>query len=123
MSNKDRCAGSPEAAAPTTPEIVAATLSDIHSTPTVHKQATTVSYSTGHVIRDETLIALGNEMVGYIVGPMPAREFLEFLPRNPRKAPSFRKKPFVNLASHKCEPAMYDPFVRMILFLSVNRLN
>jgi hypothetical protein len=64
-------------------------------------------------MRDETLIALGNEMVGYVVGPMPAKHFLELLPRNSKKSPSFRKKPFADLAGQSTELQMYDPFVRI----------
>ena len=110
MSNNDSNA-STGAPGPSTPETAPVDL-PIHSTPTVHKQSSAVPYTSGHVTRDETLMALGNEMVGYVVGPMPAKDFLELLPCN-SPLPSFRKKPFVKLADIRMEPKMYDPFVRI----------
>ena len=76
---------------------------------------TNIAFASGHIIR-ESLIALGNEMVGYVVGPMPAKEFLDFLPCNPWKV---RKKLFAGLATQK-EAAMYTPFVRVSSFFSVH---
>ena len=121
MSNNDSTAstGSPEAA-PTTPETAHVNL-PIHSTPTVHKQSTYIPYTSGHVIRDETLIALGNEMVGYVVGPMPFTKFLDFLPRN-RGKPSFRKKSFAELGKQRKEATMYILFVWVPLFFSIHKL-
>ena len=97
------------------------------TTPTNHKQSTTIPFTSGHVMRDETLIALGNEMVGYVVGPMPAKEFLKFLPAPPnsQNSPSFNinsKKSFAILAEQSTEPKMYDPFVRIPFSFSIHRL-
>ena len=82
----------------------------VDSTPTVHKQSTAIPYTSGHVMRDENL---GNEMVGYVVGPMPAKKFLKLLPRNNQKPNSFDEKPFAELVNLKTEVQMYDPFVRI----------
>lgn len=113
MSNNDSTAstGIPE---PTTPENAPIDL-PTDSTPTVHKRSTAIPFTSGHVMRDETLITLGNEIVGYVVGPMPAKEFLELLPRNTEKLPSFNKKKklFANLAEQTTELQMYNPFVRI----------
>jgi hypothetical protein len=63
---------------------------------------------------DENLIALGNEMIGHVVGPMPAKDFLESLPLDSRESPpSFSKKLFAKLASRKTEAQMYELFVRI----------
>ena len=105
---------SPEPVAPTTPENANVDLP--LSTPTVHKLSTTIPYTTGHIIRDESLIALGCEMIGYIVGPMPSEQFLDFMPSK-RGIPPFSRKPFKALANHKHEAAMYERFVRILLFL------
>lgn len=50
-------------------------------TPTIYnlKLSTARPWTTGHATRDESLIALGKEMVGSVVGLMPAKEFLELL--------------------------------------------
>ena len=114
LSNNDFTAstasGIPE---PTTPDNAPVDLPS-YLTPTVHKQSTAMPFTSGHIMRDETLIALGNEMIGYVVGPMPAKDFLELLPRNSRKSPTFRKKPFADLADQSTELQMYDPFVCII---------
>lgn len=115
LSNNDSAAstGIPE---PTTPENAPVDL-PLDSTPTVHKQSSAIPYTSGHVMRDETLIALGNEMVGYVVGPMPAKDFIKLLPRNSQKPPSFDKKLFAKVAKQSTEPKMYDPFVRILFSL------
>ena len=110
MSKNDSTA-STSALEPSTPEMASVDL-PIHSTPTVHKQSSAVPYTSGHITRDETLLALGNEMVGYVVGPMPAHDFLKLLPCN-SQLPSFDKKPFAKLAGLKSETKMYNPFVRI----------
>jgi hypothetical protein len=125
MSNNEstESTGSPEAES-TTPETACVDL-PIHSTPTVQKRYTNIPFTSGHVMRDETLIALGNEMVGYVVGPMPAQKFLDFLPKSPnsRKKPVFDEDPFLDSAKHKLEPQIYKPFVRVLLFFSLHRVN
>ena len=63
-------------------------------------------------MRDDSLIALGNEIVGCVVGLMPAEEFLELLPPTSKPLP-VEEKPFTNLADKKAESHMYDPFVRI----------
>lgn len=93
------------------------------STPTQYKQSTALPFTSGHVMRDETLVALGNEMVGYAVGPMPAVEFLEFLPRSTEVMPSFDKKPLAILAEAKSESQMYNPFVRIPFSFLYHRLD
>ena len=107
---------SPEPVAPTTPETNNVDLPTMLSTPTVHKLSTTIPFTTGHVMRDESLIALGYEMIGYIVGPMPSTQFLEFLPA--KRGIPLRNNPFKGLANHEHETAMYNPFVCILLFLT-----
>ena len=126
LSNNDFTAstasGIPE---PTTPDNALVDLPS-YLTPTVvtvHKQSTAMPFTSGHIMRDETLIALGNEMIGYVVGPMPAKYFLELLPRNSRKSPTFRKKPFADLADQSTEPQMYDPFVHIPFSFSIHILH
>ena len=121
MSNNESTAstGIPE---PTTPENATIDL-PTDSTPTVHKRSTAIPYSSTHIHHDDTLKALGDETVGYVVGPMPANEFLELLPCNTEKLPSFDKKKkllFAKLAEQTTEFQMYDPFVRTISFSFLN---
>ena len=103
LSNNDSTAsiGTPETT-PVDPSI--------HSTP---MQSTAIPYSSGHIIRDEDLVELGYEMVGYVVGPMPAKDFLTLLPHNSRKPPSFNKEPFVELVDQPMETKIYNPFVHI----------
>ena len=110
MFSNDDSAASNGISEPTNPENDPVDL-PTDSTPTIHKQSTAIPFTSGHVMRDETLIALGNQMVGYVVGPMPAKDFLELLPVNSLMSPSFNKKPFAKLADQSTEPKMYDPFV------------
>ena len=60
-------------------------------------------------------------MVGSVVGPMPAKEFLELLPPTSLSMPSesVEGEHFTNLAKFKTEskPQMYDPFVRILFIL------
>ena len=69
-------------------------------------------WTTGHVMRDDSLIALGNQIVDCVVGLMPAEEFLELLPPTSKPLP-VEEKPFTNLADKKAESHMYNPFVRI----------
>ena len=66
-------------------------------------------------------------MIDYVVGPMPAKDFLEFLPLDSdflESPPSFSKKLFAKLASRKTEAQMYEPFLRIpCSFLSIDSLN
>ena len=84
------------------------------STPTAHMQSIAGPCITSHVMSDDSLISLGNEiaLVGYVVGPMPAEELLESLPPT-SKSSSAEEKPFTNLADKETESQMYDPFVRI----------
>ena len=121
MSSKEDSTASTGSPEPTTPENPPIDL-PIDSTPTVHKQSSARPYSTGHVMRDESFIALGNEILGYIVGLMPAEEFLELLPPTSKPLP-VETVPFTDLADKKVESQMYDPFVRIpfsFFFLSID---
>jgi len=102
LSNNDST-GSTGIVEPTTLENAPVDI-PVNSTPTVHKQSMAIPYTSGHVMRDENLITLGNEMVGHVVGPMPVIDFLELLPRNSQKSPPFGKKPFVKLLDESTEP-------------------
>lgn len=64
----------------------------LHPTFMIYNQFTNIPFISGHMIHNENLIAVGNEMVGYVVGPMPAKISLDFLPCNPHKGPLFNKE-------------------------------
>ena len=120
MSDNDSIIASTDSqvAAPTTPE--ACVDSNLYN-PDCSCNPHNIPFTSGHLERDETLIALGNEMVGHVVGPMPTQNFLDFLPCNPAKAPSFMKRSFAKLAKQRTEPAMYDVFVCVsLLFFFLN---
>jgi hypothetical protein len=97
---------------PTTPEEGPSDL-PIHSTPMAHKLSTAMAVTSGALFRDDTLTALGNEMVGYVVGPMPADKFLKILPQPRKPAKKFNANPFAKLASQTKEAGVYEPFVRI----------
>ena len=64
---------------------------------------------------------MGNEMKGYIVGPMPAIQFLdEFFPKrilqNGLKAQRYQKGCFDNVVSCTGETQAYEPFVSFIYY-------
>ena len=59
---------------------------------------------------------MGNEMMDYVVGPMPADEFLdEFLPLNAintsHRAQVYQQGCFNSVVSCEIETAAYEPFV------------
>ena len=124
LSNDDPTAstGAPE---PTTP-VAPVDLDIVNMTPTIHRRTTTLAPCTSnHLERDETLIALGQEIVGYVVGPMPADKFLDLLPSTRLRLPTVdttpsslkRKLPdkglLKDLAKSNNENNMYDLFVRI----------
>ena len=85
--------------APTIQETNNVDLPIMLSTPTAHELFTTIPSTTGHVMCDESLIALGYDIISYIVGPMPSTQFLEFLPG--KWGIPLRNKPFKGLANYK----------------------
>jgi hypothetical protein len=96
---------------PTTPEEGPIDM-PICSTPLAHKRSRTAVYATSNeLFRDDTLIALGSEMVGYVVGPMPIEEFLEFLPQPRKTMKKFNEKAFTKIADQRSQAGLYDPFV------------
>ena len=86
-------------------------------TPVIFKQSTARPWTTDDATRDESLIALGKEMVGSIVGPMPAKEFLELLPPTSLTMPSESAEGEPNLTEVTKEAQMYRPFVRILFIL------
>jgi hypothetical protein len=59
------------------------TLVPNQSTPIKHGTSTLFKFTTNHRYRLKEMTDMGNEMKDYIVGPMPAAEFLdEFFPLN-----------------------------------------
>jgi hypothetical protein len=66
---------------------------------------------------------MGNEMKDYIVGPMPAAEFLdEFFPLNSlwtsSRVQAYQLGCFQPVISCKKEPDVYEPFVSFYLFIN-----
>ena len=73
-------------------------------------------------MRQDKFIALGSEMAGYVVGPMPTGKFLDFLPRiHDKKRRPFSSSLFAELAKQTRETEMYAPFVRVLLFSTIHR--
>lgn len=91
----------------------------IADTPIKRDSSTMLPFTTLTRCRLETLNAMGKEMKGYFVGPMPVREFLqEFLPTSqiPDYAPlsftsAFTAGAFSDVISVRNEERAYTPFV------------
>ena len=70
---------------------------------------------------------MGKEMSGYIVGPMPATDFLdEFFPKSSlqtsRQAKIFKPGCFADVVSCTSEVEAYDPFVSFLDMITIFRL-
>lgn len=90
------------------------------STPIKTSSSTTFPFTTTQKYRVESRTAMADEMKRFIVGPMPAREFLDdFLPTD--RIPHYRKRDFrsgiydqtVNNLKVKDEKKAYIPFVSL----------
>lgn len=99
-----------------TPELPPQILAPPNDTPIKRTCATMQPFTTNTRCRDTTLNAMGNEIRGYLVGPMPAEEFLEeFL--SPTTIPdyqpltSFSEGAFTSTVSAALETEAYNPFV------------
>ncbi|KAG2370344.1 hypothetical protein BDR07DRAFT_1476350 [Suillus spraguei] len=93
---------------------------DIVDTPIKWDSSTMLPFTTLTQCHIETINAMGKEMKGYFVGPMPVGEFLqEFLPTSqiPDYDPSsfnFVVGAFSNMISVKNEEHAYKPFINTI---------
>jgi hypothetical protein len=70
---------------------------------------------------------MGKEMSGYIVGPMPATNFMyEFFPKSPlqtsRQAKTFKRGCFADVVSCTSEIEAYNPFVSFLDMITIFRL-
>ena len=68
---------------------------------------------------------MGKEMQDYIVGPMPATQFLDkFFPKNliqsTSRAKAFKQGLFNEVTSCTAEVDAYNPFVGMLLMISLH---
>ena len=92
------------------------TLIPNQSTPIKHGTSTLLKFTMNHKYRLKEMTDMGDEMKDYIIGLMPAVEFLkEFLPlnsiRTACKAQPYRPGCFESVISCETEPLAYDPFV------------
>jgi len=90
------------------------TLVPSQSTPIKHGTLTLLKFTTNYQLKE--MVDMGDKMKDYIVGPMPAAEFLnEFLPldsiQTASRAQLFHWRCFESVISYKTEPLAYDPFV------------
>src|ERR1700728_163961 len=93
------------------------------STPIKHGTSTLFKFTTNHRYRLKEMTDMGNEMKDYIVGPMPAAEFLdEFFPlnslRTSSRAQAYQPGCFQPVISSEKESDVYEPFVRLYLFIN-----
>lgn len=95
----------------------AATAPRGHTTPIKKSSQLERQFSTLTRYRDPTLNAIGERMIGCIVGPMPVANFLDtFLPISlipcyQSTANGFREGAFWTCIGAKDELGMYEPFV------------
>jgi hypothetical protein len=92
------------------------TLVPNQSMPIKHGTSTLFKFTTNNKYRLKEMADMGDEMKDYIVGPMPAAEFLkEFLPldsiQTASRAQQFREGCFKSVISCETEPLAYDIFV------------
>ncbi|KAG2738942.1 hypothetical protein P692DRAFT_20882176, partial [Suillus brevipes Sb2] len=111
----DEAGGAPPAEQKT-PELPPQILAPPNDTPIKRTCATMQPFTTNTRCRDTTINAMGNEIRGYLVGPMPAEEFLEeFL--SPTTIPdyqpltSFSEGAFDSTVSAAQETSAYNPFI------------
>lgn len=88
----------------------------VDDTPVKRSCSTMQPYTTNTRCRDTTLNAMGNEIRGHLVGPMPVEQFLEeYLPPSmiPDYQPltSFSNGAFESTLSAAHETKAYEPFV------------
>ena len=99
---------------PTTPPATTAPLTQ--STPVKIGTATTFPFTTNQKFRSESYTKMGEEMKKYLIGPMPAQEFLDdFFPVNELPGlgsiPLFEPDCYKDAATAKRETAAYSHFV------------
>jgi len=92
------------------------TLVPSQSTPIKHGTSTLLKFTTNHRYRLKEMADMGNEMEDYLVGPMPAADFLaEFLPLNSintsLRTQTYLPGCFMPVISCEGETVAYDPFV------------
>ena len=90
----------------------------IQSTPVKHGTSTLFRFITNHKYRQKEMTNMGNEMKGYLVGPMPAIQFLNNLfpqdiLQNGLKAQWYQTVCFKNVFSCISETWAYEPFVSL----------
>ena len=121
-------------ATPTTPPATTAPL--VQSTPVKAGTATTFPFTTNQKFRNESYTRMGEEMKKYLIGPMPAQEFLDdFFPvkelSDLGSIPLFKPGCYKDSVTATRETAAYSYFVScldkftyassQVLFLSLGR--
>lgn len=85
-------------------------------TPLTGKHASSLPFTSTHIMRDERVTAMRYEITGRVVGPVPAQEFLDrYLPRATAPPLPDPKTPMAKLTQEmsklKGETGMYDKWV------------
>ena len=92
------------------------------SMPIKHGLSTLFRFTTSHKYRQREMTEMGNEMKGYIIGPMPVSLFLnKFFPskhtlRNSQKVIWPKEGHFSKVVSCTCETEAYNPFVSLVYY-------
>lgn len=89
-----------------------------HSTPVKIETSTTCPFTTNQKYRIESRTAMGREIKKYLVGPMPAQQFLDdFFPVHKLSSlddvPQFQSNCYSRTIRAKKEKKAYDPFVSL----------
>jgi hypothetical protein len=89
------------------------------STPVKTTTSTTLPFTTNQKYRLESITAMAEEISKYLVGPMPAQQFLDdFFPssnlsvdHDPSEVPQFMPGCYNKTVSARAEKQAYNPFV------------
>src|ERR1700683_1245051 len=97
------------------------------STPIKHGTSTLFRFTTNHKYWLKEMLDMGKEMRDYIVGPMPATDFMdEFFPKTSlqttRQAKTSRQGWFDDVVSCTSEVEAYEPFVGFLDMIAIFRL-
>ena len=92
-----------------------------HSTPVKIETSTTIPFTTNQKYRIDSRTVMGSEIKKYLVGPMPAQQFLDdFFPvhklsklKVPNKVPKFKSNCYSKTIKAKKEKNAYNPFVSL----------
>ena len=100
------------------------TLVPLKSMPIKHGTSTLFRFTTNHKYRLKEMSDMGKEMSNYIVGPMPAPDFMdEFFPKTSlqtsHQAKIFKQGCFADIVSCTSEVEAYNPFVGFLDIITI----